>query len=160
MPVIAAVVRFTSRDATRRKNVSCRFCRIVPTTSYPASIAATSFGISSGGFWRSGVERDAIFAVRGREARENRHVLAGVAHELDDLHEAGVVPRGRLENLERAVARPVVREDDLVRPREPGEDGQEAREEERKIRLLVVDGHDDGNLPGNARDAHCSGCPF
>jgi hypothetical protein len=53
MPVMAAVVRFTRREAARRKNVSCRFCRTVPTTSFPASIAATTFGISSGGFWRS-----------------------------------------------------------------------------------------------------------
>ena len=36
------------------------------------------------------------------------------------------------------------------RPR-PREDGQEARQKRREVRLLVVDGHDDGDL---ARHAH------
>jgi len=53
MPVTLRATAFTVREASLRKTVSCRFMRTVPTTSAPSSIAATSRGISSGGFWRS-----------------------------------------------------------------------------------------------------------
>ena len=50
---MAAVARFTTKLAARRKKVSCRCWRMPPTESAPASTAARSFPISSGGFCRS-----------------------------------------------------------------------------------------------------------
>ena len=60
------------RDATRRNNVSLRRRRTPPTTSAPASMPASSFGISSGGFCRSRVQRDDDVAARLGEPRRAR----------------------------------------------------------------------------------------
>ena len=101
--------------------MSRRSCRIVPTTSCPSSIARDELGDLLGRVLEIGVEREDVFAVRRREAGEDGHVLPRVPHELDHLHDAGILRRRLLEDLERTVARAVVREDDLVRAAEARE---------------------------------------
>ena len=104
-----------------------------------------------------GVERDDDLAAHPLERRHDRHVLAVVGVEIDDAGDVG--PRGVLgaEQFERTVGAAVVGEDDLVGLAESVEHGVEAGEERRQVRLLVVDGDDDGKENGGRRGGHGRG---
>jgi hypothetical protein len=53
MEVVRRRTPLMIREATVRKRLSLRLILYPPTQSWPASTMASSFGISSGGFWRS-----------------------------------------------------------------------------------------------------------
>ena len=92
-----------------------------------------------------GVERDDHIARDVLEGREDRLVLAEIARQLEHPDAVGPLPRGLLQELERAVAAAVVDEDELVgMPRRVHDRGQPPQEL-RQVALLVVDRDDDGD---------------
>src|SRR5438093_326006 len=78
MLVIFSRTKLITFDARVRKNESWRFSRQPPTKSCPALIFSSSFGISSGGFWRSASRVTMIAPRHGREKRKRKNIPAGV----------------------------------------------------------------------------------
>ncbi len=93
-----------------------------------------------------GIERDDHVALHALKRRHDGHVLAVVGVEIDDAGDVGALRVLGAEQLDGAVVRAVVGEEDFVATPEAVEHRVQAREEGREIQLLVVNRDDDREL--------------
>ena len=128
-----------------RPHESFRAARRPLATSYPASTAATSFGMSSGRFWRS----PSIVTTISPRARLRPACIAGCWPKFRLKRTARTRASTRVEALEQregAVGGAVVDVDDLERPAEPVECGHGTPVELVERGRLVVERDDDREL--------------
>jgi hypothetical protein len=105
-----------------------------------------------------GVEGDHDLAAGGAEAGGEGGRLTTVAGQAEDA-EPGVGGGELGQDPRTVVGRTVVHEEDLVGPPEGFEGGVDLRGQRAKIRRLVVDGHDDGEVSPHASPGLCCGEP-